>query len=75
MDKGTSRELQTLESEKKMAQMALKGHQYALAEQLKGSMGKDMKDVLDGKKQVKFSLWKRIKNSFNRFLWQLNLVQ
>ena len=75
MDKGTSRELQTLESERRMSQMALKGHQFALAEQLRGSMGQDMKDVLEGKKQVKFSFWRRVKNGFKKLLWQLNSVQ
>ena len=75
MDRTMNRELQTLESEKKMSQMALEGHQWEISQQLKGSMGKDMKDVLEGRKQVKFSLWKRIKNGFDKFLWRLNLGQ
>ena len=75
MDKVISREIQTLESEKRMDKLALKGHQWTIAQQLNGSMGQDMKDVLDGKKQVKFSLWRRIKNSFDKLLWNLNLEQ
>lgn len=73
MDKEMNREIQTLESEKRMDKLALKGHQWTIAQQLNSSMGQDMKDVLEGKKQVKFSLWKRIKNSFDRFLWSLTI--
>lgn len=75
MDKEMNREIQTLESEKRMDKLALKGHQWTIAQQLNSSMGQDMKDVLEGKKQVKFSLWRRIKNSFDRFLWILSLEQ
>lgn len=75
MDKVISREIQTLESEKRMDKLALKGHQWTIAQQLNGSMGQDMKDVLEGKKQVKFSLWRRIKNSFDKLLWNLSLEQ
>ena len=75
MSREVNMELQTLESERKMSQMALKGYQWSIAQDLKGSMGKDMKDVLEGRKKVKFSRWRRIKNGFNRLLWMLNLVQ
>jgi hypothetical protein len=75
MDKAMSREIQTLESEKRMDKLALKGHQWTIAQQLNSSMGQDMKDVLEGKKQVKFSLWRRIKNGFDRLLWSLSLEQ
>ena len=62
MNKEMSRELQSLDSERRMDKLALKGHQWTIAQQLNSSMGQDMKDVLEGKKQVKFSLWRRIKN-------------
>lgn len=75
MNKEMSREIQTLESEKRMDKLALKGNQWTIAQQLNGSMGQDMKDVLEGKKQVKFSLWRRIKNGFDKLLWVLNLEQ
>ena len=75
MNKEMSREIQTLESEKRMDKLALKGHQWTIAQQLNSSMGKDMEDVLEGQKQVKFSLWRRIKNSFDRLLWRLDLEQ
>lgn len=75
MNKEMSRELQSLDSERRMDKLALKGHQWTIAQQLNSSMGQDMKYVLEGKKQVKFSLWRRIKNSFDRLLWTLNLEQ
>ena len=56
MNKEMSRELQSLDSERRMDKLALKGHQWTIAQQLNSSMGQDMKDVLEGKKQVKFSL-------------------
>jgi hypothetical protein len=58
-----------------MDKLALKGHQWTISQQLNSSMGQDMKDVLEGKKQVKFSLWRRIKNSFDKLLWSLSLEQ
>jgi len=75
MGKEMSREIQTLESEKRMDKLALKGHQWTIAQKLNSSMGQDMKDVLEGKKQVKFSLWRRIKNGFDKWLWRLSLEQ
>lgn len=75
MDSNVSRELQTLESEKRMDKLALKGHQWAIAQKLNNSMGQDMKDVLDGKKQVKLPLWQRIKHKIDTLLWHLTLEQ
>lgn len=74
MDKELSREITSLESEKRMDELALRGYQYNIAEQLNGAMGKDMVDVLSGNKKVKFSLFRRIMNRFDKILWSLNLV-
>ena len=49
--------------------------EWNIAEQLNGAMGKDMVDVLSGNKRVKFSFWRRIKNSFDKLLWNLNLAR
>ena len=68
-------EMQTLESERNMDKLALKGHQWTIAQQLNGSLGKDMKDVLEGRKQVKLSLWKRIRHKIDTMLWNLSLEQ
>ena len=75
MNKAMQREIQSLDSERRMDELALKGHQWTIAEQLKGSLGEDMRAVLNGEKQVKFSFWRRIKNSFDKFLWSLSLEQ
>ena len=75
MDKAMSREIQTLESERRMDKLALKGHQWTIAQRLNSSMGQDMKDVLEGKKQIKLSLWTRIKHKIDTLLWNLNLGQ
>ena len=71
MNKEMNRELQSLDSERRMDKLALKGHQWTIAQQLNSSMGQDMKDVLEGK----FSLWRRIKNGFDKLLWILSLEQ
>ena len=66
------RELTTYKSEKKMDALALKGHQWNIAEQLKGSMGKDMNDVLSGKKIVELTFWTKLKFKINNFLSLFN---
>lgn len=71
MSDAINRELQTLKSERRMDELALKGYQWSIAQELKGAMGKDMKDVLEGKKKVSFSLWERIKNKIRALLWNL----
>ena len=75
MEKEMSREIQTLYSEKRMDRLALKGHQWTISQQLNGSMGQDMKDVLDGKKTVKLSFLKKIKHKIDSILWNLSLEQ
>lgn len=62
------RELVTYNSEKKMDKLALKGHQWNIAEQLNGTMGKDMNDVLSGKKRVEFTFWTKLRHNINNFL-------
>lgn len=64
-----------MEGEMKMNELALKGHQNMIAEQLRGSMGQDINDVLNGKKKVKLSFWTKLKNKFDKFLWIFNLEQ
>ena len=52
------REATTLESEKKMSELALKAHQRALAAQLRGSMGEDINKTVKEKKKLKF--WDKV---------------
>lgn len=53
-DVALDREITTLESEKKMSELALKAHQRSLAAQLKGSMGKDIKRMVKKEKKETF---------------------
>ena len=57
------RELTTLESERKMAELALKGHQRRLAEQLRGEMGDDINKIV----KKKMTFWDRV-DKFLRML-------
>ena len=57
-DIALDREATTLESEKKMSELALKAHQRSLAAQLKGSMGQD----IDRTVKRKMTFWDRIDN-------------
>jgi hypothetical protein len=57
-DVALDREITTLESEKKMSELALKAHQKSLAEQLRGSMGKDINRTV--KKEKKETFWDKI---------------
>ena len=66
------REVITYNSEKKMDKLALKGHQWDIAEQLNGSMGKDMSDVLSGKKRVEFTFCTKLRYRINNFLKMFN---
>lgn len=68
MDKQLEKELMSLNGERKMSENAIRGHQWHMSQQLNGSMGKDMLDVLDGKKEVKFTFWQRAKNNLIRVL-------
>ena len=61
-------ELTSLESERKMSEVAIKAHQTSLSEALNGSMGQDMMDVLSGKKVVKLSFFQKLNYKINNFL-------
>lgn len=66
---GLQREFTTLQSEQKINELALKGHQSTIADMLiNGSMGKDIDDVLSGKKKVKLSFWQKLKYKFRFYL-------
>lgn len=52
-----AKELRALNGERIVGEKMLSSQQNMLAEQLRGEMGKDMMDVLQGKKMVKLS-WK-----------------
>lgn len=66
------RELTTYKSEKRMDTLALKGLQWNIAEQLKGTMGKDMNEVLTGKKKIELTFWAKLRYKINNFLSLFN---
>lgn len=57
------REMTSLDSERKMSELALKAHQNSLAAQLKGSMGKDINRTVKKKETI----WNKI-DKFLRML-------
>lgn len=66
-----SRELTTLNSEKKLSEMAIKGQQNELAIKLRGSMGREIREALEPKKE-RVGFWKKVKYSFDNFLRMIN---
>lgn len=63
-----SRELVTLESERRMDELALRGVQHSIAEQLNGEMGRDMREVLSGNRKVTVPVTSRIMNWLRNIL-------
>ena len=57
------REITSLDSERKMSELALKAHQNSLAAQLRGSMGKDINRTVKKKETI----WNKI-DKFLRML-------
>lgn len=55
-----SRELRGYESDRKMTERAVSSVQNKWKELLNGEMGKDIKDVMSGKKKVKLTLKENI---------------
>lgn len=61
-------ELDKLENEKKSLEMALDNRRNEIANVLMSDMGKDIDDVLSGRKQVKLSFFERMKYSFKFYI-------
>lgn len=66
------REITTFQSERKMGETEIKSQQSQMAMMLHGSMGRDMLDVLEGRKKVRLSRWIRFKYWFKNILRRLN---
>lgn len=66
-----NREYRELENEKKLYNRIIKSEQETFAKSLKGSIGKDMEEVLTGKKVVKLSLIETINYKIKKFLTKL----
>lgn len=67
MDAKTSSELALLESERRMAESALRGQREEMARKLNGAMGRDMMMAFE-KKERKPTFWRKLVNNFDRFL-------
>lgn len=70
-DIGVNRELRELENERKLHRIVLKSEQEKIAKMLKGEMGKDMKDVINGRKRVKMPFFQMLKYKINYWLDKL----
>ena len=75
MDSLLDREITTLQSERKMGETEIKSKQSQMAMMLHGSMGKDMLDVLEGRKKVKVARCIRLKYGFKNILRRFNGVE
>ena len=62
------REYAQYKNERKMDELAIKGYQNQIAEKLRGSMGEEIKEAFEPKKN---NAWIRFKNSFDNFLSML----
>jgi putative sterol carrier protein len=72
MDKEINQELISLESERRMGEVAIKAHQNTLSAMLNGSMGQDINDVLSGKKKVKLTFTQKVKYKIYNFFKLFN---
>ena len=60
----TNRELRGLKNDKIMTERAVESEKNRWAEKLRGNVGKDMHDVLSGKKRVKLTFSEKIHYSY-----------
>lgn len=61
-------ELDKLKKEKKSLEMSLDNRKQEIANMLMSEMGKDIDDVLSGRKKVKLSFFERMKYNFRFYI-------
>ena len=66
-----NREKRALDNDKLMIKRALEFQQNLMANELLGSMGNDINDVLSGKVKVKLSFWEKMKYKVNFWIDKL----
>lgn len=71
MDKETIRELQEYKQDRIRLENELNKERIRFAMSLKNDMGKDMDDILSGKKKIKLSKWFIFKRKFMRLIERL----
>lgn len=59
------KELRSLNGERSIGEKMLSSHQNLLAERLRGEMGRDMLDVMSGKKKVELSFKEKFFRKLN----------
>ena len=64
-----NRELRGLKNDKIMTERAVDSEKNRWAEMLKGSLGKDIDDVLSGKKKVKLTFSEVINYKLKYYIW------
>ena len=65
------KELNGLQRDRKGYELELQVHQRHLLESLKGDMGRDIDDVLSGKKKITVPFWQKVKYKIKYFFERL----
>lgn len=66
-----NKELRGLKNDRKMTERSIAFQQTEIAKKLKGEMGKDMMDILNGNKKIEIPLKQKVKFRINRFFDKL----
>lgn len=61
-----NKELRGLKNDQKMTERNIAQQQENIANKLNGEMGKDMMEVISGKKKITISKWEKVKFSMKR---------
>ena len=61
-----NKELRGLKNDQKMTERNIAQQQENIANKLNGAMGKDMMEVISGKKKITISKWEKVKFSWKR---------
>ena len=69
------KELQSLNGERMMSRVAVRGYQSQIADKLRGAMGDDMMKVLNGERVVKLTKWQKFKYKIDNFLKRLTNIE
>lgn len=64
----TNRELRELANDRRLSELTLNAEKEKIANMLKGDMGKDMEEVLSGKKIVKLSIKEKFIYKLNKWI-------
>lgn len=71
MESQIKKELDLLEKDRQQTQNILASEQIRLSNLLKNEMGKEINDVLNKKKVIRMSIWKKIRYTFRFYITKL----